>query len=506
MYHHKNNILKTGKFPRLALCSYACILGLLALAGPVAAQQQPDQQQPKSASQPIKTFTIPANKGYVVPLTEPEDRRRPEKGQPGKKPGQQSGHRRGIHPQGVSVPVGYPETVAPVSRWTDSSKSVVWYLYQQAGHYDFSLDALVSAGVNLPFDVSVTDADPTTNFSPIQTSITLHGRGIKDSFSVCSVDIPKTGYYRYALKPKANPKDAITLYSLLFTGKGEVHQTDYQSSPSVHLSYSSTAPTTKSYDWIYGEILVPEGEDPLATYYESLGFYRGYMGIQTNGPHERRVLFSVWDSKDAEKDKSIQQSDYVSLVAKGPETVTNSFGGEGTGGQSYNPKANWQTGKPVHFLMNVLPDKNGSVVISAWYQIDKAPWVYVASWRAPKENRYFDGYYSFIENYGYANGWMRRMAYYYNAWGKQSGGGDWVSLNKVRFSHTDGKPGQRIDYEQGVSDKYPDRFYMASGGYTPTRQTASQIPLGKNIPIKDLSPFENDVQNALKQEADRGKK
>ena len=476
--------------PTLGLCSCSLTLALLSLAIPGAAQQP---------VQSAKTFTIPANKGYVVPLTLEENTQKPAKGQ--------TGHRRASNPQGVSVPVGYPETIRPVSHWTDPSKSVVWYLYQEPGHYDFSLDGLVKAGIQLPFEISVTDADPKTAFKPIHTSITINGSGHKDTTAVCSIDIPKTGYYRYALKPMADPGDAITLYSLLFTTKGsekgEVHQTDYQSSPSVHLSFSSTAPTTRSYDWIYGEILVPKGGDPLATYYESLGFYRGYMGIQTNSVHERRVLFSVWDSKDAEKDKSIEKSDYVTLVAKGPETVTNSFGGEGTGGQSYNPNANWETGKPVHFLMNVLPDANGSVVISAWYQIDTKPWVYVASWRAPKEHRYFDGYYSFIENYGYANGWMRRMAYYYNAWGKQSGGGDWVSLNKVRFSHTDGKPGQRVDYEQGVSEKYPDRFYMASGGYTPTKQTADQVPLGKIIPIRDLAPFEKDVQNALKQEAGR---
>lgn len=425
-----------------------------------------------------KTFTVPANKGYVIPFST-------------------------AHHQGVSVPVGYPETVRPVTKWTDDSKSVIWYLYQEPGNYDLSFDGQLTKGIQLPFELSIRDANPVSAFKPVDIQIKLNGKGQRDTFSIGKIIIGQTGYYRYALKPKADPQNAITLNSLLFTsadGKGTVHQTDYQSSPSVHLSFSTTAPSTKSYDWIYGEILVPQGGDPLATYYMSLGFYRGYMGIQTNSEQERRVLFSVWDSKDAEKDKNIQKSDLVTLVAKGPHTVTNNFGGEGTGGQSYDPQANWQTGKPVHFLMNVLPDSNGSVVISAWYQIDTKPWVYVASWRTPKEKRYFDGFYSFIENYGYTNGWMRREAYYYNAWGKQSGGGDWISLNKVRFSHTDGKPGQRIDYEQGVSPKYPNRFYMASGGYTPTKLTGDEIPPGKVIPIKDLKPFAQQVKEALLKE------
>lgn len=431
------------------------------------------------ASAQSKTFTVPANKGYVVPFES------------------------GRH-QGVSVPVGYPETIRPVSRWTDPSKSVVWYLYQEPGEYNFSLDGQIDKGASLPFEISVTDADPASDFIKIDKALTLKGDGSRDTFAAGKISILKTGYYRYQLKPTADPKNKITLHSLLFNtadGKGEVHQTDYQSSPSVHLSFSTTAPTTKSYDWIYGEILVPEGGDPLATYYMSLGFFRGYMGIQTNSEKERRVLFSVWDSKDAEKDKTFHKEDMVTLVAKAPETVTNNFGGEGTGGQSYNPNADWKTGKPVHFLMNILPDSNGSAVISAWFQVDTKPWTYVASWRAPKETRYFDGFYSFIENYGYSNGWMRREAYYYNCWGKQAHNGDWVSFNKVRFSHTDGKAGQRIDYEQGVAPKYPDRFYMASGGYTPTKLTANEIPLSKQIPVKNLKPFEKRVQGALKEEA-----
>ena len=477
--HFKTRIDFPGKHSLLIALSLS--LGFSAHLQAQSASKAQQQSQQQSQQQATKTFTVPANKGYVVPFST------------GRK-------------QGVSVPVGYPETVRPVSRWTDKSKSVVWYLYQEPGKYQFSLDGQVKSGVNLPFELLISDADAASSFHKIQRTVELKGTGIRDTFHAGRVEIMKTGYYRYELKPKADPQNAITLHSLLFTaagGKGEVHQTDYQSSPSVHLSFSTTAPTTKSYDWIYSEILVPKGGDPLATYYEALGFYRGYMGIQTKSEHERRVLFSVWDSKDAEKDKSIQKSDLVTLVAKGPETVTNNFGGEGTGGQSYNPKANWKTGQPVHFLMNVLPDNNGSVVISAWYQLGTAPWVYVASWRAPKEHRYFDGFYAFIENYGYTNGWMRRMAYYYNSWGKQSGGGDWVSFNKVRFSHTDGKPGQRVDYEQGVSAKYPDRFYMASGGYTPTKLTKDEIPVSTKIPISDLTPFERQVQAALKQEAQR---
>ena len=77
-----------------------------------------------------------------------------------------------------------------------------------------------------------------------------------------------------------------------------------------------------------------------------------------------------------------------------------------------------------------------------------------------------------------------------------------MSLNKVGFTHTDGAVGQRVDYEQGVAPEYPERFYMASGGYTPTKLTANQIPLQSNAPTLDLAPFTARVDTALKAEAE----
>ncbi|WP_221410979.1 DUF5077 domain-containing protein [Elizabethkingia sp. JS20170427COW] len=58
-------------------------------------------------------------------------------------------------------------------------------------------------------------------------------------------------------------------------------------------NFSSTAPHHKSYNWLYEEVEVPKGYDPLSTFYMAIGFYRGYFGMQTNSDTERRVLFSV---------------------------------------------------------------------------------------------------------------------------------------------------------------------------------------------------------------------
>lgn len=425
----------------------------------------------------LATFVVPANKAYAEPFTT---------GNPG-----------------VSVPVGWPETKGVVSGWSDRSRSVVWYLYQKKGTYDFAFAAQVEKEKHLSFQLNVTECYD-MGFKKVMRTLKINGTGETDTLFAALVTIPQTGYYRYELKPISAPEKAITINSLVFkafTPDAQVNHTDYQSSPSVHLSFKTTEPTTRSYDWIYQEILVPEKGDPLATYYMSLGFFRGYMGIQTNSDTERRVLFSVWDSKDADHDKTMVAADFVSLVDKGEQTTVNSFGNEGTGGQSYVKTADWKTGKPVKFLMNTRRMDNNSILISAWYSVsDKEGWKYVATWRAPHEQRMLDGFYSFIENYGYTNGQIPRKAYYYNAWGREDATGKWVNFNKVGFSNTDGREGQRVDYEQGVAPEYPGRFYMASGGYTPTLKTADETKLLTTPPLTDLSPFQDRVDKALDNE------
>ncbi|MBO9591841.1 MAG: DUF3472 domain-containing protein [Niabella sp.] len=437
--------------------------------------------QSSGSSTEIKQFAVLANKAYAEPFA----------------PGD----------PGVSIPVGYPESKGSISRWRNKDKRVSWIVYQKPGQYDLYFDNQVTAGKKLRFKLDVSSTYPKPELKPVSRDLVFNGTGEKDTLHSIHIQIPTEGYYKYTLTPVTDPEEAITITTLLFrtaTPDGWVNFINYQSTPSVHLSFSTTEPTTKSYNWLYEEILVPEGQDPLYTYYMSLGFYRGYLGIQTNTPTERRVLFSVWDSKDAEKDSSITKADFVSLVDKDPATTVKSFGGEGTGGQSFVTGANWKTGKPVQFLMNVLPQENNSVVLSAWYQVANEGWHYIASWRAPHEKRFFDGFYSFLENYGYTNGQLRREAYYYNAWGVEAASGKWINFNKVRFSNTDGKTGQRVDYEQGVSSKYPDRFYMAAGGYTPTLKTKNEMPVLKTPPSLDFKKFEARVTEALKNEGRPG--
>jgi hypothetical protein len=423
------------------------------------------------------TFVIPANKAYAEPF-EPNS-----------------------NAVGVSIPVGYPEDYGVVSNWTNQARSVVYYLYQTAGEYNFSIENTVTNGVNLNYSIKISPCYSGLAITPSQQAVTFNGTGNVGLTTAFKVTASTTGYYRYELKPLSAPNNAITIHNLIFKAlqaNSKVNQTDYQSSPSVHLNFNSTVSTVKSYNWLYQEVKVPTGKDPLYTFYMSIGFYRGYLGMQTNSPTERRVLFSVWDSADAENDPNHTAADNVSLVAKGTNVTSNGFGGEGTGGQTYI-NANWQTNQTVAFIMNVRQETTNSVLLSAWYKLEgQSTWNYMATWRAPKEQRNFDGFYSFLENFGYSNGQLQRQAEYYNAWAKESASGNWVHLNKVTYSNTDGAVGQRVDFEQGVSPTNTNRFYMSSGGYTPTIKTAvNTVPLSTTPPNVPLTTLSARVDQAL---------
>lgn len=443
-----------------------------------------------------------------------------------------------VYPHADSSPGITMRENSNLSNWTNIDRRAVWYLYQQAGMYDVNFNMKSSSKKDFQFEMKTSACYEGLDYEGESFSFTCSSAGgsKSETLPAFTVKIPTTGYYRYELNAKSS-MSGLTIDELIFNGVREpgsaslkTNATTYLSSPSVHLSFSSTAATTKSYDWAYEEILVPEGYDPLSSYYMSIGFFAGYMGIQTNSLYERRVLFSVWDIADRDKWPDAPKEALVSLVDKADYTQANSFGNEGTGGQSYVGSYNfntWKTGTPVKFLMNARRDggiiahetiagianKGDSIrhtVVSAWYDAGEG-WRYIATWRCPRkptDGVMFDGFYSFIENYGWRNGQLPRKAYYYNAFGRERTTGRWVHFNKTGFSNTDGATGQRIDFEQGASTDpgHEDKFYMLSGGYGKTHKGETTVPL---IDIEDfptlneldLTPFIERVDLALRKES-----
>lgn len=420
-----------------------------------------------------------------------------------------------------------------LSEWTNPAMKAVWFLYQRPGTYVVSFVMNGTNDKTYDFEMNTSPAYEGLDYEgeSFPFSATTKGTASTLDAEAFTITIPTTGYYRYELTGKSSSMTGLTIREIRFdqirgpgVTAGLSQTTTYLSSPSVHLGYSSTQSTVKNYDWLYEEIIVPEGFDPIASYYMSLGFFRGYMGIQTNSETERRVLFSVWDIVDTDVWPDAPKEALVSLVDKAAYTQANSFGGEGTGGQSYVGREDfttWKTGQPVKFLMNCRRDggiiaeetisgvvnKGDSIrhsILSAWYDAGEG-WRYIASWRTPCKPgapTMFDGFHSFLENYGWTNGQMPRKALYYNTYAKETASGKWVHLNKASFSNTDGSTGQRIDYEQGVDADDPTKFYMLSGGYGKTLKTGDTVPYVaiEDFPYLrdlDLAPFKERIDEAL---------
>lgn len=156
---------------------------------------------------------------------------------------------------------------------------------------------------------------------------------------------------------------------------------------STHLWYP--VPQGKAVEGFQCEVTVPEGKDPIHTYYMACGWHRGYMGCQVNSPYERRVLFSCWDDGKGGK---------VETVDSHIHALVQPFGNEGTGMQAIL-QYKWKTGEPQTFCVTCKPEpERNSTVYSGFYKLNE-DWVLVASFRTPGDGKHMSGLYSFLENF-----------------------------------------------------------------------------------------------------------
>jgi hypothetical protein len=220
--------------------------------------------------------------------------------------------------------------------------------------------------------------------------------------------------------------------------------------PSVHLSYAVPAKT----EYAYSELQIPVGEDAIGSYFMANGFGQGYMGIQVNGPDERRVLFSVWDPDGGGK---------TTLVKKGPNVVVNDFGGEGTGGQSYLLYP-WVAGNTYKFITRVRPDGQGASLYSAWFFApEDGEWHFIATWTRPNITTWLTDFYAFAENFDGDQGWRERKMLHGQQWAVNKDG-TWKELNRARFTvDATGANKQRMDYAGGVDAG--GKFFLRNGGF-----------------------------------------
>lgn len=230
--------------------------------------------------------------------------------------------------------------------------------------------------------------------------------------------------------------------------------------PSVHLSY--TAPADANFKWFYNEMTIPEGEDPIGSYFMANGFAEGYFGIQVNSPTERRILFSVWSPFATDNPNAIPEDQKIKLLKKGEGVYTGEFGNEGSGGQSYL-KYSWKAGTTYRFLNSVEPDGKGNTIYTAYFFAPEiGEWMLIASFLRPKTDTWYKRPHSFLENFIPESGRFARRVLYDNQWIADPNG-NWVELTEAKFTGDDiARRGYRKDFAGG-SDS--GKFFLKNGGF-----------------------------------------
>lgn len=257
--------------------------------------------------------------------------------------------------------------------------------------------------------------------------------------------------------------------------------------PSVHLGYSM--PAGVDIEWFYNEVTVPEGEDPLGSYFMANGFSQGYFGIQVNSETERRVLFSVWSPYQTDNPDDIPESERIQLIEKGQDVVVGEFGNEGSGGQSYLIFP-WKAGITYKFLNQVKPDGEGNTINTAYfYDPEQGEWRLIASFLRPITDTWMTGVYSFLENFHDTRGYKWRRAFYGNQWALDKNG-SWHQITKATFTGDDiANTGYRLDFSGGAEE---GRFFLRNGGYKTGSKLLNSVVIRQAVgeqPELDISNF-----------------
>lgn len=425
-----------------------------------------------------------------------------------------------------------------LSAWTNANACAVYYFHQPAATVTNTIKLNVKKGYSAKFRLTIIapDAPDVQLFSK---TFTANGTDSNVDVTIGDVTFKRSAYYRYRLECLSGNQNINLIRSFKFktTATEKPYVANFLSSPSVHLySWGSTdpnAPKGDAYDWCFMEIMLPQESDIIGTYAMALGVLNGYMGIQTNGyaadgSPRHDVLFSMWDDGSTDEDPNLPEYLRAGAVDWDPLTITNRFGNEGTGVQTYRKGPYWTPGKYVQFITNCRPETtsyttevNGkptvhtqhNMLVSAWFNaLDGKGWQYMATVRKRNSTTYFDSWYSFLENYNPSTGQANRITYYRNGYMRARSNGKWYNRNSVGFGHTDGgdNTGARTDYGQGTTDNPADRtFFMQTGGYTSTNKTKTTVALATDYTPVDtinITPLNDRVLTAIANEKERNEK
>ncbi|WP_339745051.1 DUF3472 domain-containing protein [uncultured Rubinisphaera sp.] len=274
----------------------------------------------------------------------------------------------------------------------------------------------------------------------------------------------------------------LILTSLILTGTltQAIAQT---SAPSSHFVFDDHFEG----DIIINEVRVPKSGEALHTYYEVLGWRGlggGYAGIQAH-PKAHNFIFSIWDHQE--------HTAPIRAVYRGPGTLTEPFGGEGTGLKSWNFELGWKTETWYTLVARNWP-VDDHTYYGFWVQAgDTKVWTHLVTMDVAAANAVFQGGTdAFIEDW-LNTGIHPRTTNLRNGW-KRKVDGEWYPFASGRYSVNswDLDPGNRsydfrTNWDGGVDqDRTGSFYYMISGG-AETKPT-SENPSVHSIPRTEKTP------------------
>ncbi len=378
-------------------------------------------------------------------------------------------------------PNGAKVSKTDISGWTNPKITVSWFgEIKTAGRVEAAVGLRLAKGRQSKLRLTVAGQSREANVSGADGAITA---------KFGTFNLTKPGYTQFqltSLNPSGNPAgdlDALVLDGTAAQG-AHFNLDPRRNAASVHLFYTTAkdAEIALFYNEATGVT------DPVASYYMTTGFSRGYFGMQVNSPTERRIIFSIWDSGGEAKDRGkVSDENRVKLLAKGEGVVASDFGNEGTGGHSHLVYA-WKTGQPQKFVVTAKAESDHTDYTGYWFHPEEKAWKLIASFRAPHDGKWLHGLYSFNENFNGNNGHLQRKAMFGPQW-IQTKDGKWQELTEAGFSCDGTGKASRLDRFMGVEN---GQFFLSNGGFvvgsTEPGKKFSRPPTGRPPEIKLPTP------------------
>ncbi|MDF1800753.1 MAG: DUF3472 domain-containing protein [Planctomycetota bacterium] len=334
----------------------------------------------------------------------------------------------------------------------DGQQLALWFGRLGAGELRCSVELELGRGAELDLWLDLAGARGAAH---------VVGTGALQVVDLGSFTLAEPGFQRFELQAApgstARPELAALQLEGAATDGSHFNLLPRKNAASVHLAYPIDEDEVEAF---YCEVTADE--DPVWSYYMATGWHRGYFGMQVNRATERRIIFSVWDSGSEAVDRDkVADADRVTLVARGEDVVTGSFGNEGTGGHSHLV-FDWKTGERQRFLVTARADDATHTTFSGYYfRPDLGEWMLISSWRAPKEGRLLRGLYSFSENFSGRNGHLLRRARFGDQWVRTKDG-VWREQTRASFSFDGTGREDRMDRFMGVEG---GDFFLSHGGF-----------------------------------------